>query len=216
MSNILVIGDIHEPFCLDGYREFCYKTYKKYKCKEVVFIGDIIDSHYSSFHASDPDGYGAGEELDRAINKIEKWAALFPIARVCIGNHDAIVRRKAFDSGVSKRWIRDYNEVLGVPGWDFKESHTINDVLYVHGTGTSGRNAAAGKALQYGMNVVQGHIHTESSIIYNGSVWGMQTGCGVDRKSYAMAYSKHFAKTYKISCAVVTSDRMPILLPYQK
>ena len=46
------------------------------------------------FHASDPDGYGAGEELDRAIDRIQKWAALFPVAKVCIGNHDAIVRKK--------------------------------------------------------------------------------------------------------------------------
>ena len=213
-TSTLIIGDIHEPFCLDGYKEFCYKQYKAFKCKEVVFIGDVIDSHYSSFHTADPDGFGAGEELDRAINKLQKWATLFPIAKVCIGNHDAIVRRKAFDSGLSKRWIRDYDEVLNVPGWDFKESHRIGNVLYVHGTGTSGRNAAANKALQFGCNIIQGHIHTEASVIYNGTFWGMQTGCGVDRKSYAMAYSKHFAKTYKISCGIVTKEGTPIILPF--
>ena len=216
MKSILIIGDIHEPFCIEGYLEHCIEAQKKYKCKEIVFIGDIIDSHYSSFHNSDPDGFGAGEELDRAINKIQQWYKAFPKAKICIGNHDAIVRRKAFDSGISARWIRDYDEVLGVEGWDFKEHHKIEDILFVHWTGTSGRNGAANKALQFGCNVVQGHIHTEASITYIGqSLFAMQTGCGVDRRSYAMAYSKHFSKTYKLSCGVITKNKTPILIPFQ-
>ena len=155
------------------------------------------------------------EELERAIDKIQAWYNAFPIAKVCIGNHDAIVRRKAFDSGVSKVWIRDFDEVLGVEGWDFKEHHKIGGVLYVHGTGTSGRNAAAGKSLQFGCPVVQGHIHTEASVIYNGGHWGMQVGCGVDRDSYAMAYAKHFAKSYKLACGVVLNNgTLPIVIPF--
>ena len=26
-NRVLVIGDLHEPFCLDGYLEFCKKVY---------------------------------------------------------------------------------------------------------------------------------------------------------------------------------------------
>mgnify|MGYP003146286921 CR=1 FL=1 len=216
VRNVLVVGDIHEPFCLDGYLEHCISVYNQYDCNEVVFIGDVIDSHYSSFHRADPDGFGAGEELDRAIDKIQEWYTHFPKAKVCIGNHDAIVRRKAFDCGLSKRWVRDYDEVLEVEGWDFVEHYKCDGVLYVHGTGTSGRSAAANKAVQFGMNCVQGHIHTEASVIYNGSHWGMQVGCGVDRHSYAMAYAKYFAKTYKLSCGVVLNDgKMPIVVPFE-
>jgi len=212
--NVLVIGDLHEPFCLEGYLEHCIETYQKYNCTHTVFIGDIIDNHYSSFHTADPDGYGAGEELDRAIDKIQEWYKNFPVAKVCIGNHDAIVRRKSFEVGVSKKWVRDYSEVLRVPGWDFKEVHKIDGVIYTHGTGSSGRNGAVNKALQFGDPTVQGHIHTESSVIYAGTVWGMQTGCGVDRLAYAMAYAKFFPKPYKISCGVVLDNgRTPIILP---
>jgi len=215
MKATLIIGDIHEPFCLDGYLEHCIDTKKKYKCTEIIFIGDVIDSHYSSFHNSDPDGFGAGEELDRAISKIQKWYKAFPKAKVCIGNHDAIVRRKAFDSGLSSKWIRDYDEVLGVKGWDFKESHKIDNILFTHGTGTSGRSGAANRALQFSCNIVQGHIHTESSITYSGKYWAMQTGCGVNKDSYAMAYAKNFSKTYKLSCGVITKDKTPILIPFK-
>jgi hypothetical protein len=218
--NVLCVGDLHEPFCLDGYLEHCLAAYEKYECNTVVLLGDCIDLHYSSFHTSDPDGYSAGEELDRAIDKIKVWYKHFNNktvpngVSVCIGNHDAIIRRKAFESGISKKWVRDYNEVLECPDWDFKEVHKIDGVIYTHGTGTSGRNAAANKALQFGQPTVQGHIHTEASIITVGEHWGMQVGCGVDRQAYAMAYSKFFPKTYKISCGVVLNNgKIPLILP---
>ena len=94
-SRVLVIGDLHEPFCLDGYLQFCKDTYAKYNCNKVVFIGDCIDSHYSSFHETDPDGMGGGEELELAIKRLARWIEAFPVADVTIGNHDRIISRKA-------------------------------------------------------------------------------------------------------------------------
>ena len=46
--NILVIGDLHEPFCLDGYLDFCLEQYETYNCNQVIFIGDILDNHVFS------------------------------------------------------------------------------------------------------------------------------------------------------------------------
>jgi len=57
-ERVLVIGDIHEPFCLKGYLEFCISVYNNYSCNRVVFIGDVIDNHYSSYHETDADGLG--------------------------------------------------------------------------------------------------------------------------------------------------------------
>jgi len=106
--RILFIGDLHEPFCLDGYLQHCIDTYKNYNCNQVVFAGDVIDNHYSSYHEPDPDGMGAGSELDYAIKRLKKWHEAFPLADVCIGNHDRIVARKAFSAGLSNRWLKDY------------------------------------------------------------------------------------------------------------
>ena len=66
-KRILVIGDLHEPFCLDAYLKHCKETYQNYNCTQVVFIGDVIDNHYSSYHDTDPDGLGGGDELSFAI-----------------------------------------------------------------------------------------------------------------------------------------------------
>ena len=205
-KNVLVIGDLHLPFTLEGYLEHCIETYNKYKCNEVVFIGDIIDNHASSFHIPDADGYSAGYELKLAIQKVKEWYKAFPEATIIIGNHDRIIMRKAQASGLSKMWIKDYADVLGVPNWKFIESIEIDDVLYLHGEGGVARTRARRDLC----SIVQGHLHTQASVDWivgkNFKIFACQTGCGIDAKAYAMAYAKEFAKP-AIGCAVVLEGK---------
>ncbi len=120
--RILVIGDLHAPFVLEGYLEFCQEVYAQHNCNQVIFIGDIIDSHGWSYHEQDPDGMSAGHELSLAIKKVSHWYEAFPKADVCIGNHDRLASRKAFSGGVPSRWIKGYNDVLKTPKWNWVES----------------------------------------------------------------------------------------------
>ena len=212
-NRVLVIGDLHEPFCLDGYLAHCVDIYKKYNCNKVVFIGDVIDNPYSSYHEIDPDGMGGGDELDLAIFKLSRWVKKFPDAHVIIGNHDRIIARKAFSSGIPKKWVRSYNEVLNAPGWKFVESIVIDNVLYQHGEGGTART----KMRKELMSTVQGHLHTQGYVDFqvgrNYKIFGMQVGCGIDKDSYAMAYGKNFGKPF-ISCAVILDNgNLPILEP---
>ena len=207
MSKVLVIGDIHEPFCLDGYIQHCKNVYKDFNCNKVVFIGDIIDSHYSSFHSTDPDGMSAKDELNLSIKKLRKWHKAFPKATVIIGNHDRIVARKALANGISAKWIKEYKDVLEVPTWNFKTDETIDNVLYVHGEGAT----AFTKAKTLFQSVVAGHTHTKCYIEYINNIFGMQVGCGVDKDSYAMAYAKNYAPP-QIACGVVIDGKLPILI----
>ena len=208
-KNVLVIGDLHEPFCLDGYLEHCIETYNKYKCNEVVFIGDIIDNHASSYHETDPDGHSAGQELKMAIQRIKQWYSAFPKATVIIGNHDRLIMRKAYSSGLSKMWIKDYAEVLGTPGWNFTDSIEIDNVLYIHGEGGTAR-ARVRRDLQ---SIVQGHLHSQAYIDWcvgaKFKLFGMQVGCGIDHRSYAMAYGKEGPKP-AIACGVILQGEVPI------
>jgi len=73
LDNILIIGDLHSPFTLPKYLDFCKEQQRKYNCGKVIFIGDIIDNHYSSYHESDPDGMSAGDELDKAIEQVQQY-----------------------------------------------------------------------------------------------------------------------------------------------
>ena len=206
--RILVIGDIHAPFCLDGYLDFCKDVYAKYNCNQVIFIGDIIDNHYTSYHETDPDGLGGGDELELAIEQIQAWRDAFPVADVVIGNHDRMIMRKAFSSSIPKKWIREYNDVLGTD-WNWVERIEYDGVQYVHGEGGTART----KTKNDMMSTVQGHIHTQAYTEWmvgkNFKIFGMQVGCGVDSESYAAAYAKNFKKQ-AIGCGVVIGGHTAI------
>ena len=213
-NNILVIGDLHEPFCLDAYLDFCVQKYIEFSCNEVVMIGDCIDNHYASYHET----YGGeelmtgAEELELAIKRIARWRDAFPVATVIIGNHDRMVMRKAQTSAIPSKWIKSYKEVLEVPDWNFVERYEKNGVQYIHGEGGTARTKCRADM----MNTVQGHLHTqaycEHYVGQNFRVFGMQVGCGIDHESYAMAYAK-YGKKPAIGCGVVLNNgKLPINL----
>ena len=198
--RILVIGDVHEPYCKKGYREFCQKTYVENNCNQVLFIGDLLDNQYASFHDSNPDLAGGKDELEYAIAEIHKWRDAFPVADVIVGNHDRIIARKLFKAGVPSQWLKSYNEVLGTD-WNWTERIVYDDVQYVHGEG----GTASTKAKNDMMSTVQGHIHTQCYVQwFSGQkrIMAMQTGSGVDRDSLAMSYAKAF-KFQQLACGVV-------------
>ena len=63
------------------------------------------------------------------------------------------------------------------------------------------------------MSSVCGHTHTSAYVQWfvgkNFRVFAMQTGCGVDSKSYAAAYAKNFKKQ-AIGCGVVLGGHTAI------
>lgn len=211
-SNVLVIGDLHEPFCLDGYLDWCVEQYDAYQCTEVVFIGDIIDNHYSSYHETSADGMGGLEELEYAIRRIARWRDAFPVATVIIGNHDRIIMRKAQSSAIPSKWIKSYKEVLNVPDWNFVERYEKDGVQYCHGEGGTARTKCRADM----MNTVQGHLHTqcytEHYVGQNFRVFGMQVGCGIDFDEYSFAYAKYGKKPAIAAAIIQNSGKTPINL----
>ena len=194
--RILVIGDIHAPFTLEGYLEFCQDVYARYNLNQVIFIGGLLDNHYSSYHETDPSGSSGKDELECAIEQVALWKEAFPVADVIIGNHDRLIMRKAFSSDVPKEWIKSYNEVLGT-NWNWTERIVYDNVQFVHGEGGTART----KARNDMMSTVSGHIHTQA---YTEWLVG-----GVDASSYAAAYAKNF-KRQAIGCGVVLGGHTAI------
>ena len=212
-NNVLVIGDLHEPFSLDKYLEFCVCKYQEFECSEVIFIGDIIDNHFASYHEVSIDADFSGkQELEYATHRLARWYKHFPKATVIIGNHDRMVMRKAQTSAIPSKWIKSYKEVLEVPKWTFVERYVKDGVQYIHGEGGTARTKCRADM----MNTVQGHLHTqaycEHYVGQNFRVFGMQVGCGIDHESYAMAYAKA-GKKPAIGCAVILNNgKLPINL----
>ena len=207
-NRILIIGDLHLPFELPEYFDFCLDVYEKYNLNKVIFIGDVIDNHYSSYHENDSMAIGGKDELTQAIKHLKKWKEAFPKADVIIGNHDRMIMRKAQSSSIPKAWIKSYNGVLGTK-WKWHERLVIDGVQYVHGEGGTARTRSKNDM----MSTVQGHIHTQSYtewMVGNKSkIFGMQVGCGIDRESYAASYAKNFKKQ-AIGCGVVIGGHTAI------
>ena len=209
MSRVLAIGDMHEPFCLEGYLEFNKELVKKYNIDRIVFIGDEIDNHFTSYHETDPDGLGGGDELDVAIEKIQKWYEAFPKADVLWGNQSRLIYRKAFSGAIPARWVKDIQEVLGTPGWSWHDRIVIDKVQYIHGEAGTARR----KAKDDMMSTVQGHLHTqcytEWMVGANYRIYGCQVGCGIDADAYALAYAKR-GKKPAIGSAVILDGEVCI------
>jgi len=210
--NVLVIPDLHAPFILDGYLDFCKYLQAKYECNVVVFLGDIIDNHYSSYHEADPDGMCAGRELQKAKDQIGDFYRAFPEALVTVGNHDAMSNRKAMSAGLSSRWVKTLDEVLDVPNWTFDEKFIIDNIRYSHGLGGD----ALSQMNKSMISNVCGHYHMKTFLNYktgenNHRTFAMQLGVGCDKNKYAFAYGRHFGEMQVNAGVILDNGRRPII-----
>lgn len=217
MSVVGAIGDTHIPHVHPLYMEFCLETFDREGVDRTVHIGDVCDFHAISFHEHDPDGDSAGAEALAAFPVVQEWYSAFPRAKVCIGNHDERIARAAKKIGLSRLFIKDLSDVWKTKKWDWDTHFIIDGVLYVHGTGSSGKDAAINLAIQRRMSAVQGHTHIFAGVKFhandNSIIFGMNTGCGIDRRSWAFNYGRDFVNKPVLGCGVVKHGAQPIFFP---
>ena len=69
----------------------------------------------------------------------------------------------------------------------------------------------------YSIHTVIGHVHSSAGVQYLASkrdlIFGMNVGCGIDIKSYAMAYGKNFANRPVLGCGVVQGGQDASFVP---
>lgn len=212
-EDILVVGDLHAPFILAQYLEWCYELAKEYKTNKTIFIGDIVDGHSWSYHETDVDGFSVGHELEAAKRQLALAYKLFPNVDVTLGNHDLLIARKARTAGLSRHFIRDLGEVLNAPKtWNFQHEFKYNNVNYIHGS----IGNAFTRAKDSRTSTVQGHLHSQAFVQYSvsekDSIFGLQIGCGLDHSKYAFEYAKPMTKKPIISAGLVLDNgTLPIL-----
>lgn len=194
-KTILCISDAHIPYEHPDFFAFL-KALKVYlKPDLIVCMGDLLDFHNISFHKSDPDLLGAGDELTRGRKKIKQLEKIFPEMYIVGSNHGDLPLRKVFDAGLPKEFLRPYNEIYDVGrGWKFVDELYLEDnkklYYFTHGISKNGAKLAA----QRGVCVTEGHFHTEFRIDYISNprdlLWSLQTGCLIDPKALAFGYDK--------------------------
>jgi len=189
-TNVLIIGDVHVPFDLPGYLEFCVEQYKRWNCTWVIFSGDLVDFYNFSRFERDPDALSPSDELDQVKEGIKRWYEAFPKADVCIGNHDIRVAKRAFSAGLPRRLIVSLQDLLDVPGWNFREKFYYDGIKYIHGD----RGSAEGNMKKHLVSIVQGHMHPQAYVKWQQgetrNMFAMQIGCGIDARKVAFDYAK--------------------------
>jgi predicted phosphodiesterase len=210
-DNVLIIGDTHIPAERPEYLYFCLDIARTVKPKYVVHIGDVVDFHNVNYHEHDPDYKSVKDELELARDKLSKWSNKFPKMLICTGNHDLLVYRKAKTHGLSKEFVKSFNEIFKTPDtwrWDFEWN--LDGVKYVHGTDLGGLYPHAIAMRNHRQNVVVGHTHAVAGIEYSASkkdlIWGMAVGSGVDDKVVVFDYAKTTPRRSIISCGVVINN----------
>lgn len=217
-SAILNIPDLHFPYHHEDSFDFLQAVKEKYKPTRIVCLGDMEDMHAMSYHEHDPDLLSAGSELEETRELIQRLYGMFPRMDILESNHGSLTWRKAKTHGIPRAYIRDYNDVLRVgPGWEWHYDLTIklpdgSPVYYHHGKSVSVLRLSQ----QMGMSAVQGHYHELFSINYwgnpNGLMWGLQSGCLIDFRSYAFAYARVNVKRPVLGCSLIINSQ-PVLVP---
>lgn len=214
MPNILVIPDIHIPYGHKRALSFLTSVYKKQRCTMAVCVGDIYDHHAISFHDHDPDALSPGEELKRAKAQIVRWYKAFPSMRVCIGNHDALPRRRGFASFLPDGMTPSLNDTYGTPGWAWANEHVVqagrHEIIFRHHFAHKViRDGGVG-----GCSTVSGHIHASAGIVWSQglrhSTFSLQVGCLIDVDNRVFAYNKLDARRPVLACGTIVDGQPQI------
>lgn len=211
-NNILLIGDIHEPFGHKDYLQHCLNVQNTYNCGTVIFIGDINDLHGLSFHEHNPNLYSPGHEIELAKKRLSKWYEAFPEAIVTSGNHDLLIKRKMRHAGIPDNLCKPMNEIFGTPNWTYVDKYIQDNILFTHGTGLSATTINQ-KALYENMSVVCGHLHTNCKVEWlTQKIFTMFVGCGIDHEHEAFDYARNVPKKPILSCGVIING-LPLNVP---
>lgn len=217
MATVLVVPDLHCPWQHEHALDFLAGLKRAHRPERVVVIGDEADCHRWSSHPQDPELPGPGEELRLTRAALRPFYKLFPQARVCVSNHGIRPFRRAAEAALPGGFLRAWKQVIEAPrGWNWAQRWLLDDTVYVHGDGFSGKNAALTAAERYRKNVVLGHVHSHAGVQYSTSVysqvWGLQVGCLIDTEAPAFAYGRHLAVRPTLGAGLVV-DGVPHFLP---
>jgi predicted phosphodiesterase len=214
-DRILVIPDMHHPYAHPGTVDFLADVRRKYKPTRVIILGDEVDGHALSFHPKDPDLCSGGDELHFAVEHLRPIYKMFPKADILESNHGSLMIRRAVDAGISRKYIRTYRDVLDAPtGWHWHPSLILTSgerrVFFHHGIAKDVMRVVNRR----GINVVQGHFHTEFGVWYSGNpggdLWGMSAGCLIDTASHAFLYNATHLERPVLGCGMII-DGFPLV-----
>lgn len=210
---ILVIPDLHIPYHHPHSLKFLAHLKKKFKPTKIVNLGDEVDWHSISYHENLAELDSPGAELKKARKYLKQLEELFPKMKICHSNHGSLILRKTKSAGLPLTILKSYNEIYEVGGgWEWLPEVVVDGIMFRH---SFSKNTARSVML-LGMNIVQGHFHSEFNTHYvrhgMGHNWGVTSGCLIDRESLAFEYANNNLPLAMLGATIIENG-VPRLIP---
>lgn len=220
-SNVVgIISDTHYPFSKKGHLNWIYEIFNQFQVNRIVHIGDLVDGSAWNMHEDtrDADMVSGGKEAELAQMDINKLFKLFPQGDLMMGNHDQLISRRMLKHSIPKKFYKTFAEAWDFPkGWSTHDYLEIDNVLYLHGTGKSGHNAAVAFMQDYRQSVVIGHTHSSGGVNYRASYkelcFALNVGCLISVQNLAFQYGKNFSKKPTLGCGIVVDGKHGFFIP---
>lgn len=215
------MSDLHAPAIHPKAFDFVRTIQDAWQTDRTVFIGDAFDFHAMNYHAKEAGCPTAILELEEAHEQLQPFYDHFNTGKVdyMVGNHDALVMRKAVDAGIPEDWLKPIKELTGMPNnWKVHERYAtcvIDGVAYKHGDGgPGGKTPALANAERGFRSTVIGHFHGAFGVNWYSNdvmrVFGMNVGCLADSTHLAQKYGRRYIKKPILGMGVVIDGDYPI------
>lgn len=221
-ESIIAISDLQAPFEHPDAFAFLRKVKQAFYISKrktlIINQGDEADFHASApGYEPDQDGMSPGQELNAAISHLKPLWDLFPEQYICTSNHMMRPFKAAKGARLSKQMLKSMGDMLQAPkDCKWADRWIFNKICFEHGEFVSGTDAALKAAIANRMSTSIGHQHSGGSVLYAASfhdqIWGMNTGCLIDKDAYAFGYGKAMRKKPTLGIGLIL-DNMPVFLP---
>jgi predicted phosphodiesterase len=213
-TKILIIGDVHFPFCDEAALSMIYAMIEKEQPSHVVQIGDLMDMLSHSRFPRSLNLMTPREELKLGkAQSVEMWKkikAIVPNAYLTqiIGNHDSRMLKKIMEQWPEgEDFIQSaFKEIYSFDGvhtvYDGREEFYIDDIAFIHGY----RSKLGDHSIYMRENVVVGHSHRGGTIFHqvNGATkWELNAGYIADPFSAALSYRAQKLHNWTAGCGIV-------------
>lgn len=199
-----------------AFVEFC----KEMKPKVVVANGDVVDLAAISRHP--PLNWDSvptvAQEIEAAQDRLDEIAkAAFKARKIwTLGNHDG--RYETRLATVAPEFAKVHGVRLKdhFPLWEPSWSVGINNQIIVKHRQANGIHAKYNNALKSGRTMVTGHLHSAGVTPwtdYNGTRWGVDTGCIADVWSPKFDYMEDGYRNWVSGFGVLTFRKGVLLWP---
>ena len=217
-GTVIVGSDFHiwpgEPStCLRAFKKFCADI----KPVAVILNGDVMDFPRISRHPQNwetaPDPQEEIEAAQDHLNDIVQACKRGTHKIWCLGNHDARFEMMIANSAPQYRGIKGVHLSDHFAVWQKAMSCFINEgvsggATMVKHRWKGGMNATRANALNAGVSMVTGHLHSQNvrplSDYNRHDRYGVDTGCVADKEHRAFGYTEDSALDWRSGFAILT------------